>query len=57
MQVAFAVGILVSAVTGGLTIAFFLNFLRQHGLAYFVAYRILFGIIVIALAVFRPGGR
>jgi undecaprenyl-diphosphatase len=56
MRIAFAVGILVSAVTGGLAISFFLNFLRRHGLAYFVAYRILFGIIVIALAVFRHNG-
>jgi undecaprenyl-diphosphatase len=56
MQVAFGVGILVSAITGGLTIAFFLNFLRRHGLAFFVAYRIIFGIIVIALAVFRHNG-
>lgn len=56
MQVAFGVGILVSAVTGGLTIALFLNFLRRHGLAFFVAYRIIFGIIVVALAVFRHNG-
>jgi undecaprenyl-diphosphatase len=56
MRVAFAVGIFVSAITGGLAIAFFLNFLRRHGLAYFVAYRILFGIMVIALAAFRHNG-
>jgi undecaprenyl-diphosphatase len=49
MQVAFGVGILVSAITGGLT-------MRRHGLAFFVAYRIIFGIIVIALAVFRHNG-
>jgi undecaprenyl-diphosphatase len=50
MQTAFVVGILVSAVTGIATIAFFLNFLRRRSLTVFVAYRVIFGIMVIALA-------
>jgi undecaprenyl-diphosphatase len=54
---AFIVGIVASAVTGCFAIAFFLNFLRRRSLAVFVWYRILFGIIVVALAFFRLGGR
>lgn len=50
LQVDFAVGIAVSAVVGFLTIAFFLNFLRRRTLAFFVGYRIIFGIMVFALA-------
>lgn len=50
---AFIVGILVSALTGCLVIAFFLKFLKNHSLRFFVAYRIVFGIIVLALAWFR----
>lgn len=57
MQTAMLAGILTSAITGGLTIAFFLNFLRRGSLSAFVWYRIIFGIIVIALALFRAGGR
>jgi undecaprenyl-diphosphatase len=53
MQVAFALGIVVSGITGCATIAFFLNYLRRRPLTVFVAYRIIFGIIVIALAFFR----
>ena len=53
MQTAFGLGILVSAITGGVTIAFFLKFLRTRSLAFFVGYRILFGIMVFALAFFR----
>jgi undecaprenyl-diphosphatase len=51
MQTAFLAGVLVSAVTGWLVIALFLRFLRTHTLRFFVYYRIIFGIIVIALAV------
>ena len=51
MRTAFLVGALVSAVTGWLAIALFLRFLRTHTLRFFVYYRIVFGIIVIALAV------
>ncbi|MGH9559382.1 MAG: undecaprenyl-diphosphatase UppP [Bryobacteraceae bacterium] len=57
MHTAFLVGILVSAVVGCVTIAFFMNYLRRRSLAVFVWYRIFFGIIVIALAIFRFSGR
>ncbi len=57
MQMAFIVGILASAITGCFAIAFFMNFLRRRSLTAFVWYRIVFGIIVIALALFRSGGR
>ncbi len=57
MQMAFFAGILASAVTGCIAIAFFLNYLRSRSLAVFVWYRIVFGIIVIALALFRSSGR
>ncbi len=49
----FVVGILVSAVTGCAVIAFFLKFLRRNSLRFFIAYRIIFGIIILALAFFR----
>jgi undecaprenyl-diphosphatase len=52
MRVPFVVGILVSGIVGGFTIKFFLDFLRRRSLAFFVAYRVVFGIIVIALAKF-----
>ncbi|MSV34819.1 MAG: undecaprenyl-diphosphatase UppP [Bryobacterales bacterium] len=52
MRTAFVVGILVSAVTGCLVIRFLMNYLRKGTLNYFVAYRVIFGIIVIALAHF-----
>lgn len=50
---AFLVGILVSAITGCLVIAFFLRFLRSNTLRFFIYYRIAFGILVLALAYFR----
>jgi undecaprenyl-diphosphatase len=53
MRTAFLLGILVSAVTGLVVIRFFLDFLRQRSLTFFVWYRVVFGAIVIALAVFR----
>lgn len=53
VKMAFIVGIIVSAVTGCVVIAFFLRYLRSSGLQPFVAYRILFGIAVISLAIFR----
>jgi undecaprenyl-diphosphatase len=57
MLLPFLLGILVSAVTGWLVIAWFLNFLRRGSLRFFVCYRIVFGIIVLALAFFRqPAG-
>ena len=52
-----AVGIAVSAVTGMIVIALFLRFLRRRSLWFFVFYRIIFGIMVLALAFFRrPAG-
>ena len=58
MRTPFALGILVSGITGALTIRFFLNFLRRRSLNLFVCYRLIFGIIVIALATFfRYSGR
>ncbi len=52
-----AVGIAVSAITGMLVIALFLRFLRRRSLWFFVFYRIIFGIMVLALAFFRrPAG-
>ena len=57
MGMPYAVGIVVSAIVGILVIAFFLKFLKHNTLALFVWYRIVFGIIIIALAVFfRIGG-
>ncbi len=57
MQTAFAVGIAVSAISGMIVIAWFLRFLRRRSLWFFVFYRIIFGIMVLALAFFRrPAG-
>jgi undecaprenyl-diphosphatase len=53
MQTAFILGIAVSGIVGCVTIALFLKYLRTRSLAFFVGYRIIFGIIVIALALFR----
>jgi undecaprenyl-diphosphatase len=49
----FIVGVLVSAVTGCVVIAWFLNYLRRGSLRPFIYYRIVFGIIVLALAFIR----
>jgi len=57
MRVAFGVGILVSGITGYLVIELFMNYLRRHNLRFFITYRVIFGIIIIALAqFFRLGG-
>ena len=57
MKAAFGVGVAVSAVTGFIVIAWFLRFLRHRSLWFFVFYRIVFGIMVLALAFFRrPAG-
>jgi undecaprenyl-diphosphatase len=56
MQTPMIVGMVVSAITGCIVIKFFLEFLRRRTFAAFIAYRIIFGIIVIALAFFRFGG-
>jgi undecaprenyl-diphosphatase len=50
MRSAFALGILISGITGCVTIAFFMNFLRSRSLSFFVGYRIILGILVLALA-------
>ena len=52
MRSAFLIGIAVSAVVGGLTIKFFLDYLKRRGLTFFVLYRLVFGIMIIALAHF-----
>ena len=57
MKMPFLVGILLSAVLGALVIAVFLRYLRRNSLMVFVYYRIVFGIMVLALAFFRrPAG-
>jgi undecaprenyl-diphosphatase len=52
MKVPIVVGIVVSGLLGAVVIAFFLRYLRRSSLMPFVYYRIVFGIIVIALAAF-----
>ena len=49
----FIVGVSVSAITGAIVIAWFLQYLRHSGLRPFVYYRLIFGIIVLALAFIR----
>jgi undecaprenyl-diphosphatase len=57
LRMPFLVGIIVSGITGLLVIQFFMSFLRRNTMRFFVAYRIIFGIIIIALAHFsRFGG-
>lgn len=55
MKIQFFTGIGVSSVTGLLVIGFLLRFLRTYSLQFFVWYRVIFGIIVIALALFFRG--
>jgi undecaprenyl-diphosphatase len=52
MKAPIVVGIIVSGLLGAIVIAFFLRYLRRSSLMPFVYYRIVFGIIVIALAAF-----
>ena len=52
MRAPFLLGMLVSAIVGGLAIKLMLAYLRRRSMGVFVAYRIFFGIIVIALAKF-----
>lgn len=52
MRAAFGVGALVSAITGYAAIAFFIRYLQTRTLKFFVWYRIICGIIIIALALF-----
>ena len=57
MKLPYLVGILVSALVGIVVIAFFLKYVQRNNLSVFVWYRVIFGIIVIALAVlFRIRG-
>ena len=57
MRAAFLVGVALSAVVGFMVIAWFLRFLQRNTLLFFVYYRVIFGIIVLALAFFRrPAG-
>lgn len=53
MQGPFLWGIAISAISGCAAIGFLMRYLRRSSLKPFVYYRIVFGIIVIALAVFR----
>jgi undecaprenyl-diphosphatase len=52
MQVPFFVGIVVSAVAGYAVIALFLRYLQRATMSVFILYRVIFGIIVLALALF-----
>ncbi len=54
MHTPFALGIVVSGLSGLAVIALFLQFLQRRGLYFFIYYRLIFGIIVIALAIARP---
>jgi undecaprenyl-diphosphatase len=54
MRIPMGLGILVSAVTGCIVIGLLMNFLRRRTLRFFVIYRVIFGILVIALALLRP---
>ncbi|HEX3743351.1 MAG TPA: undecaprenyl-diphosphate phosphatase [Bryobacteraceae bacterium] len=53
LQTPFLVGVAVSALTGCAVIGWFLHYLRRSSLRPFVYYRIIFGIIVLALAFIR----
>jgi len=54
LRVPFCLGIVLSAMTGCVVIAGLLRYLRDHTLDFFVYYRVVFGIMVIALAtIFR----
>ena len=50
MRTPFAVGIAVSAIVGYIAIAWLIRYLRTKTLTIFIVYRIIFGIIVLALA-------
>jgi undecaprenyl-diphosphatase len=53
LETPFLVGVGVSAVTGCIVIGWFMHYLRRSSLRPFVYYRIIFGIIVLALAFIR----
>lgn len=52
MRMAFLVGIVVSGITGCLVIKFLMDYLRRGSLNIFIVYRLIFGIMIIALAHF-----
>jgi undecaprenyl-diphosphatase len=52
MQIPFLVGTAISGLAGAMVIAVFMRYLKRNSLMPFVYYRILFGIIVVALAAF-----
>ena len=54
MRMAFIAGVALSALVGFVVIAWFLRFLQRNTLLFFVYYRLIFGIIVLALAFIRP---
>ena len=51
------ISVLVSGVAGYFVIAFFLRYLQTRTLKVFVVYRIVFGIIVLVLAILKVGAR
>jgi undecaprenyl-diphosphatase len=51
------ISILVSGIVGFFVIAFFLRYLQTRTLKVFIVYRLVFGIIVLALAFFHAGAR
>jgi undecaprenyl-diphosphatase len=53
MRIPFIVGAAVSGIVGAFVIGWFLRYLKGRSLYPFIYYRIVFGIIVIALALFR----
>lgn len=55
MRLAFGLGVGLSGLTGCLVIGFLLRYLREHTLRLFVYYRVIFGIIILALALFFRG--
>ena len=52
LQASFLIGVTVSAMTGCAVIALLVNYLRRHTMKIFVYYRVIFGIIVLALVSF-----
>ncbi|MBI3698271.1 MAG: undecaprenyl-diphosphate phosphatase [Acidobacteria bacterium] len=52
LRVAFGLGVLVSALTGYAAIAFLVRYLQTRTLKIFIWYRLICGIIIIALAIF-----
>lgn len=51
------ISIVVSGVAGYFVIAFFLRYLQTHTLKFFIIYRLMFGIIVLILALLQAGVR